>query len=476
LAICTLAALITFACGDDDDTSKPDAGPDAAVSGNDASVSRDGAVAQDAGTQALFGPCVSDADCPEKTFCDKEIAGSIPVSGATGNMIDRSLFVGGSCTPKTLAPYDSEGACDSSLPQAAGGCGPKGRCVLESLNDDTYAACRAACEPSATTSGCSREGYTCDFGVHACIEGCRSDDECRVIAKDTNNDGAADALAVDTNSEAFCDKKTFRCAHPGTAKVETGHACARVDDCGANDECLSGESVAGGLDFPDGYCTTLGCDVKGRECNGQGAVCAPLRPILASGSDTSLCLMSCKVGAEPEELRVGANGHGLGCREGYRCHYNGGDGADDGVCVGGLYNDVKTNNGGKACKSNAECYSPYGMGACLQYSATEARIQAPTGTCTILDCNAPGIPDDICGVGSECIAFASDVTFCIKNCSTAAECAAGYACTDDDADPSTPSVCFPACVKNSDCRTSERCQIAANADAGRCVAMPGSSG
>ncbi|HET6337829.1 MAG TPA: hypothetical protein VFG30_31630 [Polyangiales bacterium] len=469
----SLAVLLVTACGDDDEP-KGDAGPDAAVSG-DASVLKDGAVA-DAGAKPAFGPCVSDADCPDDTFCDKEIPGSTAVSGAPGEMVDRALFPGGSCSPKPLAPYDSMAACDSSLPQPVQGCGAKGRCVLESLNDDTYAGCRAACEPTATASGCDRAGYTCDFALHACIEGCRSDPECRVLVKDNNNDGTPDTLAYDTDTKAVCDPKTARCAHPGTAEVATGHACERIDDCSATDECLVGPSALGGLDFPGGYCTTTGCEVAGRECNGSGTVCEPLRPWLGATSDTSLCLLSCKLGSEPEDLRVGARGHGAGCREGYRCHWNGGSGADDGVCVGGVYNDVKSNNGGKACASDSECYSPYGHGSCLLYTATDARIRAPTGTCTILDCNAPGLPDGICGAGNECVAFASDLTFCIRNCTSAAECAAGYACTDDDADPSSPSVCFPACVKNTDCRTNERCTIAAGATAGRCVAMAGSSG
>jgi hypothetical protein len=459
-------AVLLIACGDDDGSSG-DGGPDAAS--GDASTSD--AASGDAGVKPPFGPCASDADCPDGTFCDKEIPGSIMVSGAPGNMIDRALFPGGSCSPKPLAPYDQAAACDSSLPQPVQGCGPKGRCVLESVNDQTYAGCRAACEPSAIESGCEREGYTCDFSLHACIEGCRSDAECRVIVKDNNNDGTPDTLAYDTESSATCDKKTARCSHPGNAKVESGSPCQRIDDCGSNDECVDGPSAIGGLDFPGGYCTTPGCDVKGRECTGSGTLCEPLRPWLGGASETPLCLVGCEVGAEPEELRVGAKGHGVGCREGYRCHYNGGNGAQNGVCVGGVYNDVTVNNGGKACSRDSECYSPYGHGLCLLYSATEARIRAPTGVCTILDCAAPGLPDDVCGSGNECVAFAGDLTFCIKNCSTAAECAAGYACTDDDADPTTASVCFPACAKNADCRTNERCQVAAGASAGRCVAM-----
>jgi hypothetical protein len=460
-------AAVAVACGDDDEPNG-DGGLDAAVS--DSSIGNADSAAPDAGGGAPFGPCTSDADCPDNTFCDKEIASMVALGGAPSGMIDQSLFPGGSCSPKPLTPYDSMAACDSSLPQPVQGCGPNGRCVLESLNDQTLAGCRAACEPSSTTSGCQRSGYTCDWNLHACIEGCRADAECRVQVRDNNNDGQADSLVYDTESSAVCDPKTSRCSHPGSASVPIGSSCQRLDDCMAGDQCLEGPRAAGGIDFPGGYCTRAGCDISGRECAGD-AVCQPLRPWLGAANETPLCLLSCDVGAESDENKLGAKGHGEGCREGYRCHYNGGEGAADGVCVGGVYNDIRTNNIGKACTSNNECYSPYGYGQCLIYSATEARIRAPRGSCTLIDCAAPGLPDDVCGAGNECIAFSGDLTFCIHNCTTADECAEGYACTDDDEDPSSPNVCYPACARTADCRTTERCQLAAGATAGRCIAM-----
>ena len=466
----TLACIaLCVSCGDDDDASR-DAGSDAAVS--------DAAVTQDSGPAAvsMFGPCATDVDCPDGTFCDREIPSSIEISGAPTGMIERPLFPGGSCSPKPLAPFDSTAACDSSLPQAVQGCGSKGTCILEDLNDETYAGCRAACEPSATTSGCAREGYTCDFGAKACVEGCRDDVECRVIVRDSNNDGTPDTLAYDTMSEAYCDEKTGRCTVDATATVPVGSSCERLDDCSSQGYCLEGARAAGGLDFPGGYCTAVGCDVEGRECPGSGAVCEPLRPWLGSTGTAPLCLQSCEVGAESADLRIGASGHGMGCREGYRCHYNGGMGTSSGVCVGGVYNDVTRNNVGEACTSNSDCYSPYGYGVCLLYTATSARIRASVGSCTILDCNAPGIPDNVCGPGNECIPFAGDLTFCIHNCATADDCPTGYACADEDADPTTTRVCFPACLANTDCRSNQRCQVAQGATAGRCVAMAGASG
>jgi hypothetical protein len=458
---------ISIACGDDDPSPADDAGSDAATS--DADVSPDAAPS---GSGAWFGPCESNAQCPNGTFCDPEIEGSLELPGAPGGMLDQSLFPGGSCSPKPLAPFDSTASCDSSLPQPAQGCGPDGACVLESLNMETYAACRPACEPSAAASGCEREGYTCDFGLKACVEGCRSDAACRLIVQDNNGDGQADAVAYDTDSSAFCDEQTQRCEHPGSASVPVGSSCQRLDDCEADGACLEGQGALGGLDFPGGYCTKVGCDVDGRECQG-GAVCEPLRPLLGTATSAPLCFARCEVGAEPPELRTGARSHGVGCREGYRCHYNGGSGAMSGVCVGGVYNDVTRNNIGEACTADSECYSPFGLAVCLTYSATDAMIRTPRGTCSLLDCAAPGLPDDVCGSGNECIPFSGDLTFCIHNCSTAMDCAAGYACTDEDADASTAKICFPACLRNADCKQGEVCQAAQGASAGRCVAMGG---
>lgn len=472
-----LLSLSISACSDDDPDASDDAGVDGAVAETDGGESDAGAAADggsDAGSEP-FGPCETDKDCPDGTFCDPEIARELELPGSPSGAIDQALFPGGSCSPKPLVTAGSAGACDSTLPQPSQGCGTNGACVLEAIDQDIFAACRPACEPSAADSGCERPGYTCDFGLSACIEGCRSDAECRVQLMDGDRDGAYDSIGYDGDSQATCDARTARCTHPGAASVETGSACERLDDCASDGQCLQGGAAAG-LQFPGGYCTVVGCDVPGRECQGDSAVCEPLRPLLANSASASFCLTGCEVGAEPEEARLGADGHGSGCRPGYRCHYNGGAGAESGVCVGGVYNDITTNNIGDACSADSECYSPFGLARCLRYTATAAGIQAPSGMCTLLDCNAPGIPSDVCGARAECITFTRDVTFCIPNCGSPDECADGFACTDDDGDPSSPRVCYPACSAASDCRNGQRCQIARGQEFGACVASTSSGG
>ena len=203
----------------------------------------------------------------------------------------------------------------------------------------------------------------------------------------------------------------------------------------------------------------------------DGAVCAPLRELSAGGSTSPACFTGCEVGAEPAADQVGPKGHGKGCRPGYRCQYNGGS-RSDGVCVGGNYNSVVKDNVGASCQTDAECHSPFGLGKCLRLRVDG--VPAPSGACTVMDCAVPGLPDGICGSGNQCVGLSGDVTFCVQSCSTAQECSEGFACTDDDADPSTSKVCYPVCLTDADCRKGdERCQISADATdqmVGTCVA------
>jgi hypothetical protein len=82
----------------------------------------------------------------------------------------------------------------------------------------------------------------------------------------------------------------------------------------------------------------------------------------------------------------------------------------------------------------------------------------------------PGLPDDVCGADAACIGLNGDVTICAKTCTDASACADGYACTDDDGDPSTAKICFPVCSSDSDCRASETCKGASPTTPGTCVA------
>lgn len=432
----------------------------------------DGGVLSDAAIHAAVGgACKKDTDCPKGTKCDLPIPNVVPVMGAPGGEVDFGLFPGGSCTPRPIAPYDPDGgtSCDPLQPAAQSGCGDNGSCVVDNVGGNTLVDCRATCTPSVKASGCARAGYTCDFGIHACVEACHSDAECRLQPLDSNADGHVDALSYDTASKSTCSSKTGRCAHPGTAG-STGTACKRQDDCETEGNCVGPLSTLAGLHFPGGYCTKFGCDVTGRGCAGDNTVCEPLRPWTSGSTSAPACLTSCRVGAEPTAEQLGVGGHGMGCRDGYRCHYNGGKDASDGVCVGGNYNAVTKNNVGVACTTDDECYSPYGFGRCLTLAV--GNVTGPSGSCSILDCLAPGLPKGVCGAKNECMGLSGDLTFCVHDCTTAADCAAGYACADDDGDPTTTTICYPACTNDAEClKGKEHCVVTSGQTSGECLKL-----
>jgi hypothetical protein len=463
-------AISQSGCGDDDDKDTPVVAGTGGAAASGAGLGKAGSGGS--GVMADLGAsCSADVDCGSGMVCDKEQSDSVPLPGAPGGSVPVAVFPGGSCTPHRAAAYDpTRGSCDPTVAAEAQGCGADGVCsIIDQLSTGTstpVVGCRKACKPSATDSGCDRVGYTCDFSGGICTEGCLVDAECRVTGVDTNDDGEIDNGVYDPTSAAVCDSATSRCKHDGGSQ-QTGQSCMRDDDCASNGACLGG-NVAG-VSFPGGFCSHVGCELSGLECE-AGSACQPLRPWFGQGGTVPLCFQQCKVGAEPKEQQLGSKGHGVGCRDGYRCHYNGGNGVDSGVCVGGVYNDVTTNNVGATCKTSTECYSPYGQGYCMIYSVPGVAQPLP-GICTIMDCAVPGMPADMCGAGNLCVATGDDDnTMCSRTCKAASECPASFGCTDDDNVPETPKVCFPLCATKNDCRPNEQCKlVAAGARAGTCM-------
>ena len=445
--------------------------------GSDASVADAGDAGAAAGKPRIGSACTSDKQCGSKLFCDRVIDVSFGADNLPRGVdeVPSELFPGGSCTPVPSAPAGSGTAgadtCDPTLPQASQGCGSDGVCdVLSVDSQTTLLACRRRCDPASAQNECGRFGYACDFELGACVEGCQSDEECRLRLLDSNGDGAADALAYDDTSKAVCDPESFRCVHHGSASSMTGDACERLDDCAQDGFCLDPLQPFVGMSFPGGACTKLGCDLPGRECDGDGTVCTRLRSWSPGVVAPEACFPTCQLGAEPEADQLGVDGHGQGCRPGYRCHYNGGLRTGEGVCVGGNYNAVTDNNVGAACQNDADCYSPFGLGRCLALSVGD--VSSASATCTVMDCALPQLPDDLCGKQAVCVGLNGDTTFCVQRCSDASECADGFACTDDDGDPGTGKVCYPACLTDADCRKGkERCSIASGSSVGRCVAL-----
>jgi hypothetical protein len=462
LTVFGAAVVLLAACGDDDAAPKKDGGADGGIGLRDGGG--DGGGVRGDGGPAHFGSaCKRDGDCGAKLSCDTEVDVSFTASNlpAGERQVRSFVFPGGVCTPIPAAAFTGMGdSCDPTVPRAAQGCGSDGVCVGVSVDQQQQlAACRPHCDPTAPKNQCGRFGYTCDFDLEACVEGCQSDDECRLQVLDTNSDGTPDKLQYDDMSMAQCDPDSFRCVHHGSAGGKTGDPCVRLDDCAQEGLCIQSLQSFASLPFPGGYCTQLACDVKGRECQGDNAVCTRLRSWSPGLITPAACFTGCNVGAEPKADQLGVTGHGDGCRDGYRCHWTSGLRAGQGVCVGGNYNAVTKNNIGASCTSNKDCYSPFGLGRCMSLSV--GGLNSPGGMCTVMDCGVPGLPDDLCGPSAQCIGLSGDVTFCVEQCKDATQCAKGYGCTDDDNDPSTSKICYPACHSDADCRKgSETCNAA----------------
>ncbi len=473
---CSSGSCATGVCDGFDAGPPPDAGarPDAG------SVLRDAGVRVDAGAPCAQGvPCTPDRGCSIGE-CIAETAGTIgdatdPISGLPGGAttIPTTNWVGGYCTTDLALPVGTAGACDPDAPtDVDDGCGTCGQCAAagEDASGRTVTLCLAACTPAATTNPC-RAGYTCQFGLDACVPGCGSDTECRVYRRDNNANGiydpGVDLLTYDPLSSATCNMTTGRCDQPGAVGAVAGIACTRDAQCEANGECFA--EIAYGWD--GGYCTKRGCDLVGRACAGAGSVCQDI--------GVPLCLRGCDVGAEPVADRLGVAGHGAGCRAGYKCLWNEIDGAgvpNNGACIPGNYNAIVTNNVGAACNStgptddpDARCYSPFGYGRCLTPALWGGTPALPSGMCTILNCAAPGIDTAMpCGPSGQCVSLGGTLTACFANCTTAATCPTGYACGEVGL-PTDPHACVPNCAADGDCTVDRRCQIPVGELVGRCV-------
>jgi hypothetical protein len=256
-----------------------------------------------------------------------------------------------------------------------------------------------------------------------------------------------DSYVYDTTSTATCDLATGRCTHPGSFGAVAGDSCDRSSQCEADGFCAS--------NWPDGYCSKTDCTVSGLGCAGSG-VCDSFN--FAGG----LCMQSCTVGAEAVSDRVGVDGHGAGCRPGYACMWRGvSSTTSNGSCIPGNYNAVAANNVGSSCTDEADCYSPYGLGFCAQWDIGR--------TCSIYDCDVPGIPADVCGIAAQCVEITTGFSMCLEDCTTANDCLSGYACTDMDGDAGTSKVCVQWCTSSADCRSSEYCSIPSGDSTGTCI-------
>jgi hypothetical protein len=409
--------------------------------------------------------CVSSPYCIDEF--DGEIGGSSdPIMGLPGGgtAIPYTAWVDGYCS--NVAAIDS-GGCDPLDDLACGGpaCGVCLNSGQTSVSGSPVTYCTRACAPSLTSNPC-RDTYACILGNDVCVPGCASHNECRVHRVDTNLNGrldpydattnpGGDRLAYDASTSAMCNFTTYRCTHNGTAGADAGDPCFHDFQCERNGDCVPDDGPPG--NWPGGYCTKFGCDVPGNACAGGGKC-------QSRGLGISMCTDPCQVARTTSATDRFAPPRD--CRAGYACFWDGvlGAVADNGACVPGNYNSVRTPNIGATCTTEASCYSPYGLGQCRDFGAGLH--------CTLFDCGAPGMPADVCGSAALCASVTgSTTTLCMETCTSASTCLPGSGCWDTTAagiETGGVRVCFPGCLASADCRAGETCVGASATTVGTC--------
>lgn len=352
--------------------------------------------------------------------CAAERAPSGEVGGACRGDTMSSCNADNECIEELSFPAFVGGYCTLPLASTPSGCDPAA-CELECgsciLLTEEEGLCMRNCEPAMDSNSACRDGYQCELSVEVCFPGCVTDEECR--------------QPDNPSAEAVCNDVSFRCEHSGTDGAEAGAPCTFDEDCEPNGVCFEG---------PAGYCSKFGCNVEGNECAGAGTCLG------------GVCLESCTLGTDDPETDPLTNTQG--CREEYACFWDRLGTEPNGICDIGTFNpDVTENNIGDPCGSDEECYSPFGYGRC-----------DPDFGCTVLDCGAPEVPNDICGEEAVCVDFLElgvDVLACLRTCADASQCNPGDACVDLDRDPGTvdDAVCFFLCTSTEECREGEVCDI-----------------
>lgn len=351
--------------------------------------------------------------------------------------IDSLMLVnweGGYCSPGGIVALGDDAACDPFAAELSQGCGSCGKCVAFESGAEIFVQCRLKCDPELQSSGCERDGYSCDLVRRVCMPGCTNDLECRLFASGTGDNG--DTLwSYDNASDAVCNSVNGRCEHSGKVGAQAGSLCELDSECEANGICF--EEYEGG-----GYCSKYGCDIEGNACADEG-VC------VSWGFASPRCLQPCAAGAEYDSENtdswLGPDGRGQGCRAGYACSWAGPEELAPGItggCVPGNYNSVSSPNIGAGCEDDADCYSPFGYGVCLNSSPWPA-----SGYCSVFDCAAAPIPTEVaCGTEAICQVASSEIdapTLCLRKCDSAADCGQGTACVTIG---NLTSVCYPTAV------------------------------
>ena len=473
-----------FVTGPDAFLEGPDAvvaPPDAFVVTPDAFTARPDAVVSDTGPRVdaftcggrgqIGGRCAAGA-CFSTLVCEDEVARDVPsvrrVGGGVGRPYPAYLFPGGRCgTSCDLNAADSCDACSTCVQNGTDGAGsPLGECFLTCTLDP------------GGRGGCP-EGYACDRGERVCAPECTrtaTTDTCQYTFEDRDGFPGNETI-VDEGAgyRSTCNLVTGRCDSMGTAGATAGDDCVTEFDCEDDGFCVVAAAGAPPSSLSDGYCVRVSCDDVLEPC-ASGDVCTESIFGLTGG----VCMQGCAVGSETTRTeRVGATGHNPGCDAGEACFWDGVHGSAttlNGACFPGNYNAEPAYNVGSSCLTDSDCWSAFGLGRCLFTTGT-AFDETGHGICAMGGCGqvAPGdpvglvvaggvvpvpVPAEVCDVslGDQCVVFDADTNYCMQGCTSAADCAAPYACPDLGTAAAPLRICWPFCEVTADCRSGTSCR------------------
>ncbi|MAQ19233.1 MAG: hypothetical protein CMN30_31085 [Sandaracinus sp.] len=367
----------------------------------------------------LRGDCIPMA-CSEGQTCGPE-GTCRPVGVRAG---DLDVYEGGRVEPFAPRPRcmlpddcDNDRFCDGVEQCIDGACMPgTPPCAEDVCNDDSDSCeCTAEMRVDADMDGTFAPpcGNDCDDN-----EPSRSPDMVETIGDGIDND---------------CDGMVDECPPEG-CPVE----CPAELTPERSPEACSDNCDNDGNGFVD--CDDYACDGIGGctecECSGGQACLQRERYGFASECGES-CTISAGAALDPLEANRGD------CSGGQACWWRGSGPETNGVCAPTAESNINMPNLGQGCNSDGDCFNPFGFGRCLLRDRG-----ASAGFCSIVDCNAPGLPPTgICPRDSRCVPRGVD-SYCIRECPDGS-CPAGLTCVT----PGSPgvSLCMPACTSDPDC-------------------------
>lgn len=492
-----IASIVVAGCPEDNDPPEDaaivvgdDSGRDAAIVERDAPERAD--TGPMCGQVGYVGGACATARCFEPWVCQEEVVRTIPSvlrDGTAGRPFSISYYPGGLC----------EGSCNPNLRDQCNSCSS----CLSSGEDEAgneLGSCYMNCAVNATDRGGCNEGYGCNRAYGACTPACtviEGVDSCQ-FSIETDDDGNSTIYDEGVDYPSHCNVGTGLCETTGRAGARAGDDCEDEFDCETNGVCYRSEDPDAPATLQDGYCIRIGCNDTDLRCQ-DGDVCTQSLFGLPGG----VCMRGCSVGSEETaDQRFGAAGGNPECGAGEACFWDGVHGATglNGGCFPGNYNDVPAYNVGEGCDTDADCWSPYGLGRCLFSEGNALGDRVGRGICVVGGCGTSSggaglrvadavvaVPDpsEICQTtgapagssNDRCVAFSETQTFCVAGCATAAECPTGYACPNLGSGLVALRICWPECMVDADCREGASClnerRGACNPDTDSCTCTDG---